>query len=303
MFLSALSPIYGIMETVGSKYPVYVLSKGRFKDCLTARFLIRDSIPFHLVVESHEEHEYAKRFGQERLMVLPSHSSGKGAIPVRNWIWEHAIAQGAERHWQFDDNINGTFRYYHGQRVYCHALPALKVCEDFTDRYENIGLTGMNYTMFCIYQSRPYRLNCHVYSNLLIKNDMPFRFRGKTNTDTDLCLQVLASGKCIVQVNQFLVDKVGTMIKKGGNTSKYLKEDGRLKMARELERAWPGVVSVDRRWSRPQHVVDWKKFDTPLKRRTDIDFSQFKTNEYGLKIKQVRPVMEGRSSITDYFNG
>jgi hypothetical protein len=61
-------------------------------------------------------------------------------------------------------------------------------------------------------------------------------------------------------------------------------------MARSLERVWPYVVSVDRRFDRPQHVVrdEWRKFDTPLIRRKDIDFSKFeKINNYGLELKQI----------------
>jgi len=50
------------------------------------------------------------------------------------------------------------------------------------------------------------------------------------------------------------------------------------------------VVSVDRRFQRPQHIVrdEWAKFDTPLIRRTDIDWSSLpETDEYGLSLVQV----------------
>lgn len=290
------------MET-DNRYPIYILSKGRWKNCLTAKCLIRSNVPFHLVVETQEVELYAKTFGKERLLVLPPEATGKGAIPVRNWIWEHSVKNGDERHWQLDDNLINVFRYYKGNRVYCKAGVAFRVVEDFTDRYENIGISGMNYTMFCVFEKKPFRLNCHVYSNLLLKNDMPYRFRGKTNADTDLCLQVLSSGKlCTIQVNAFLVDKMGTMKMKGGNTDNYKGDDGRLNMAKELQQRWPRVVSVDRRWSRPQHVIkkQWKRFDTPLVRRKDIDFSKLKkVDDYGLKLHQRRPIKKGRSSILD----
>ncbi len=71
------------------------------------------------------------------------------------------------------------------------------------------------------------------------------------------------------------------------------KGDGRLKMARSLERVWPGVVTVDRRFQRPQHVIkdSWKGFDFPLIRRKDIDWSKMKPNEYGMKLKQVSKIV------------
>ena len=44
-------------------------------------------------------------------------------------------------------------------------------------------------------------------------------------------------------------------------------------MARSLERAWPYVVRVDRRFKRPQHKVrgEWRFFDTPLILREGVD--------------------------------
>jgi hypothetical protein len=133
----------------------------------------------------------------------------------------------------------------------------------------------------------PFYLNVHVYSCLLIKNDLPFRWRGRYNEDTDLCLQVLAAGWCTVLINAFLIFKVRTMRMKGGNTDELYKDDGRLRMARSLERMWPGVVTVDRRFKRPQHIVKWNKFDTPLKLKPGIEIP-LEPNEYGMELKQVK---------------
>ncbi len=140
--------------------------------------------------------------------------------------------------------------------------------------------------------SPPFVANVHVYSCLLIRNDLPYRWRGRYNEDTDLCLQVLAGGLCTVLFNAFLIYKMPTMTMKGGNSAELYKGDGRLKMARSLERAWPGTVSIYRRFQRPQHLVkgQWKAFDTPLKRRADVDFSKLAaTNEYGMTLEQSRP--------------
>jgi hypothetical protein len=125
---------------------------------------------------------------------------------------------------------------------------------------------------------------------ILIQNDVPFRWRGRYNEDTDLCLQVLAAGWCTVLFNAFLAWKMQTMKLKGGNTAELYKGDGRLRMARSLERAWPYVVETRRRFGRPQHVVRdaWKKFDTPLKLRAGVDLASMAPNEYGLKLRQVK---------------
>ncbi len=277
------------------RWPIYVISKGRFTPgtALTAGFLIDDEVPFKLVVEPQEAADYAAIFGEDRLLVLPFSNLGQGSIPARNWVWEHSVAAGDERHWIIDDNIRRIYRFFKGHRLPCASGPAFAAIETFVDRYTNIAIGGMNYKMF----GRdgvlpPFFLNTHVYSNLLIRNDLPNRWRGRYNEDTDLCLQVLSDGWCIVSINAFLADKITTMTMKGGNTDELYVDDGRLIMARSLERMWPHVVSVSRRWGRPQHVVDWTKFDTQLILKDGVDLAALagKTDNFGLKLKAVREV-------------
>jgi len=274
------------------RYPVYVISKGRSNCCLTARILKRDGVPFRVVIEPQEAEAYAKEFGREVLHVLPFSNLGLGSIPARNWVWEHAKTSGAERHWILDDNIQDFWRRYRAWKLPCEAGPALRVCEDFTDRYENVAVSGLNYYMFSINKEKapPFYRNVHVYSCILIRNDLPFRWRGRYNEDTDLCLQVLSAGWCTVLLNAFLAEKATTMTMKGGNTEVLYKGDGRLKMARSLERVWPYVVETKRRFRRPQHVVrdSWWRFDTKLKLKPGIDLSKLKANEYGLVLVKKR---------------
>jgi hypothetical protein len=277
-----------------TRYPVYVISKGRADCCLTARFLTKDRVPFRLVVEPQERDAYAKEFGEEVLLVTPFSNLGQGSIPVRNWVKDHATAAGHERHWILDDNILGIWRRWNARKIPCEAGVAFRVVEDFADRYENVAIAGLNYYMFSVNKTKqpPFALNVHVYSCLLIQNSIPHRWRGRYNEDTDLCLQVLADGWCTVLFNAFLVWKMTTMTMKGGNTAELYKGDGRLKMARSLERMWPGVVETKRRFGRPQHVIKktWRHFDTQLKRKPGIDFAALAAapNEYGMKLNQVR---------------
>jgi len=256
------------------RYPVYVISKGRADCCLTARFLLDDGCPFHIVIEPQEREEYEQHFDSGLLLDLPFSDLGRGSIPARNWVWEHAKGHGAARHWILDDNINCIKRRFKARRIPCEAGAALYQCEEFVDRYTNIAVAGLNYCMFLPTHSRfrAFFQNVHVYSCLLIQNDLAHRWRGRYNEDTDLCLQVLAAGLCTVLFNAFSIKKVETGIMKGGNATELYKGDGRLVMARSLERVWPGVVETKRRYGRPQHVINWKKFDTPLNRRDDIDW-------------------------------
>lgn len=270
------------------RYPVYVPTKGRWQQPLTLRFLLADGVPFRAVVEPCEVEHYLPIVGEERLLVLPE--DDMRLLGARNWIMSHSIAEGHARHWQIDDNILRVRRLYKGLRIPCDSGPALAACEDFVDRYSNVAIAGLNYVMFGfaamgLRPPPPFYLNHRVYSCTLVENSIPYRWRLLRNDDTDLCLQVLAGGWCTVNLNVFLVEKMATMTVAGGNTDDLYGGDGRLRMARDLERAWPGVVSVTRRFGRPQHRVAnaWNSFDTQLVPRADVVVDD-KPNEYGLKL-------------------
>jgi len=275
------------------KYPVYVPSKSRYDSALTAKFLTRDRVPFYLVVEEQEFDEYRRVVPEKQILVLPD--SNRGLIFARNFCMDHSLSIGAKRHWQLDDNIGGVRRLYGGERIPCDSGPGFRAIEEFVDRYRNVALAGFNYQMFVTPTSPPYRTNVHVYSGTLVNNAIPHRWRLLYNDDTDLCLQVLADGFATVLVNVFMIDKKTTMTVKGGN---YTAEgpisyqgDGRLRMARALESAWPGIVTTGWRWGRPQHVVDWGRFTTPLELRDDVDLAALPArDEFGLRLEEVRPV-------------
>lgn len=271
------------------RYPIYIPSKGRSDWSLTANFLERDGVPFRLVVEPQEMGVYVDAFGKDKVLELPWDDPGS-VIPARNWIWEHAKAEGHERHWQLDDNIRNVRRWFRGKRIVANAGFGLAIAEDFTERYTNVAISGLNYTMFAVNSfQKAFTLNCHVYSCSLILNSLPNRFRGRYNEDTDICLQVLSDGWCTILFNAFLAEKMPTMKMPGGNTEElqYF-NDGRARMARSLERVWPGVVETKRRFCRPQHVVNsaWKKFDTQLIRKPDAVTDATEPNEHGMKLKQ-----------------
>ena len=284
-------------DELAPRYPIYVISKGRAdpkvlaEKASTAYWLQQDGTPFRLVVEPQEADAYAARYGADCIAELPFRDLGQGSIPARNWCWEDALAAGAARHWCVDDNIKKFRRLNRGRRIPVNTRLAFSIIEDFADRYTNVAIAGMNYQMFVPENTRlPFYLNVHVYSVLLIDCSLPFRWRGRYNEDTDLCLQVLSAGLCTVLFNALMADKLGTGIAGGGNQTELYRDDGRLKMARSLERAWPHVVSVDRRFQRPQHVVrdHWAGFDQRLIRRTDIDWGSLPAvDNYGMELTQV----------------
>ncbi len=130
------------------RYPVYIISKGRWESRFTARSLDEIGVPYKIVVEPQEYFEYAAVIDPERILILPFTNLGQGSIPARNWVWDHAIEAGAERHWILDDNIRGFYRFENNLKTPVADGTIFHAAEDFTDRYENVALSGMQYFMF-----------------------------------------------------------------------------------------------------------------------------------------------------------
>jgi len=213
-----------------NKHPIYVISKGRFDlSNHTAKFLLKDGVNFRLVVEPQEYVQYKQRFPDAEIVVTPFSNLGLGGIPARNFVWEHAIKEGGTKHWILDDNINGIVTWKNGKRVRCNALTAFEKAEIFLDRFENVAIGGLNYrfTIPANHTLKPFYLNHKVYSCLLIRNDLPFRWRGRYNEDTDLCLQALTKNYCTITLNTYLINKAATMTCKGGNMTELYQGNGR----------------------------------------------------------------------------
>lgn len=244
------------------RYPIYIISKGRWESRLTAKALDRMGVPYHIVVEPQEYDRYAAVIDPLKILDLPFSNLGQGSIPARNWVWEHAVAQGVERHWILDDNIDGFFRLNRNLKVPVGDGTCFRIAEDFVDRFENVALAGFHYFMFASRKTKlpPLTLNSRIYSCILIRNDVPHRWRGRYNEDTDLSIRVLKDGCCTVLFSAFLAFKTTTMTMKGGNTDELYKNDGRRKMAESLQQQHPDLVRVTWKWGRWQHHVDYRKF-------------------------------------------
>lgn len=273
------------------RYPVYVISKGRWESRLTSKALEKMRVPYHIVVEPQEYDQYAAVIDPAKIYVLPFSNLGQGSIPARNWVWEHAIETGVERHWILDDNISSFLRFNQNRRYRCSNGATFAACEDFVNRYTNVALAGMQYKMFAPIRTAdkpPFALNTRIYSCILIKNDLPYRWRGRYNEDTDLSLRALKDGWCTVLFYAFLADKAATMTIKGGNTEELYKlngqADGRLLMAQSLQKQHPDVVTITRKWGRWQHQVDYRPFKkNRLIRKPGVEIPEG-VNNYGMRL-------------------
>jgi hypothetical protein len=271
-----------------------VISKGRWKRRQTSKTLEFMGVPYRIIVEPSEYNHYAEVIDEIKILTLPEDFSkrGEGSVPARNWVWEHSIMNGDNFHWILDDNIESVERFNNNMKVKCKTGTPFYVIEDFVLRYESVALSGMNYALFCpaIEARAPLRLNTRIYSCILIRNDIPYRWRGKYNEDTDLSLRVLKDGWCTILFNAFLIGKRATMTQGGGNTDTiYNAGDQRLEFAKSLERQHPDVVKVTWKFNRWHHHVNYKPFaNNKLIKRKDVIINNG-VNNYGMVLLQVSP--------------
>ena len=281
------------------KYPIYIISKGRWKSRYTSKALEKMKTPYRIVVEPSEYDNYKEVINSNKILKLPSNFSelNMGGIPVRNWVWRHSIDEGHKRHWIIDDNIQDFYRLNYNKRLHVSSGTIFKCAEDFVDRYANVPMAGFNYNTFAIPVKRlpPFHLNTRVYSCILLSNDIEHRWRGRYNEDTDLSLRILKDGYCTILFNAFLCDKTETMRMTGGNTDKLYQQndeqDGRKLMAESLVKQHPDVVRMVYRWDRWTHSVNYKQFklNNKLIKKPGIDIKKG-INNYGMKLIQLEDV-------------
>ena len=278
---------------------MYIVSKGRWETRYTSIALERLGLPYWIIVEDQEYDNYADVIHPDKILVLPQQylddydtcddlgdSKSKGPGSARNFAWQHAIDEGAKRHWVMDDNINSFQRL--NQNLMCKITNGamFKACEDFVDRYTNLYLAGPAYDFFAIAKTvmPPFVKNTRIYSVLLIQNDMPYRWRGRYNEDTDLSLRVLKDGHCTVQFNAFLQEKQTTQLIKGGNTEEFYAKEGTLPKSQMLADLHPDVATVVWKFSRWHHDVNYIPFKKNLLKKIDGLKIPTGINNYGMEL-------------------
>jgi hypothetical protein len=285
------------------KYPIYIVSKGRWETRLTSKALERINVPYYIVVEAHEREQYAAVIDPAKVLVLPEkylqeydtcddvgEARGKGPGAARNFCWDHSLSMGFTRHWVMDDNIASFNRLNRNLMVKVTSGAIFRAAEDFVDRYHNVAIAGFNYDFFAKAKEPlpAFVMNTRIYSCLLIDNSLSMRWRGRYNEDTDLSLRVLKANQCTVQFNAFLQEKATTQTMKGGNTDEFYAKEGTLPKSEMIAKLHPDVAEVVWRFNRWHHHVDYTPFKrNQLIRRYDVIIPEG-NNEYGMVLKDIR---------------
>ena len=284
-------------------YPIYIVSKGRWESRLTSKALERMNVPYFIIIEEQEYDQYASVIDPQKILILPRHylenydtfddlgfSKSKGPGSARNFAWDHSISINAPWHWVMDDNIASFQRLNRNLMVKVTNGAIFKASEDFVNRYENLAIAGFNYDFFCQSKEKhpPFILNTRIYSCLLIRNDIPYRWRGRYNEDTDLSLRALKDGWCTVQFNAFIQEKAQTQTMKGGNSDEFYFKEGTMPKSQMLADMHPDVAKVVWKFNRWHHHVDYRAFKkNRLRFKPDLNIPNV-VNNYGMKLVTIK---------------
>lgn len=300
---------------IDPQFPLYIPTKGRSQYMITSKVLTELGVPHYLVVEPQQIPEYREAVSKWNLLAEiveldlsykeryelcddlgMTRSTGPG--PARNFAWEHSMSKGHKWHWVMDDNIQDFRRYNMNEKVKVSNGAIFRAMEDFVLRYKNVAMAGPNYYMFAPSRQKmpPFITNTRIYSCNLIRNDVPFRWRGRYNEDTIISLDMLKAGWCTIQFNAFLQRKMPTQTIKGGNTDDFYHAEGKLKAGQKyaengtlaksqmLVDVHPDVSRLVWKFQRVHHHVDYTVFrKNKLARKTDVEIKDG-TNEYGMKL-------------------
>ena len=295
------------------EFPIYIPSKGRHDSRMTIRALEAMNVPYFVIVEEEQYADYAAVINKNNILVLDKSyqreyetcddlgdNKSKGPGPARNFAWDHAVSSGYSWHWVMDDNIKSFYRMNHNKRIKVNTGAIFKAIEDFVLRYKNIGMAGPNYTMFAMTERAekqpPFRMNTRIYSCNFIRNDLPFRWRGRYNEDTILSLDMLKAGWCTIQFYAFLQGKIRTQILSGGNTEEFYSKEGTLPKSQMLVNIHPDVSRVIWKFGRWHHVVNYRSFKkNKLIRKKDLNISE-SVNEYGMKLAKCGEAKASKAS-------
>lgn len=296
------APLSGQWEYDGpptdSRYPVCIPSKGRADCQKTGKALVRMGVTHRFFVEETEADSYYATVGPQRVVVMPFHDLGEGSVPARNFIWAWCREREYRRHWVVDDNIVSFARCCQNRRLCVRGGGFFQAMEDFVDRYENIAMAGPHDKAFVMDRDpnlSPYLLNSRVYSCILLDTQLPYRWRGRYNEDTDLSLRILKDGWCTLLFRALCMDKGATYYGdgrrsglKGGNTDNvYNTNDYRRAFAESLRDQHPDVVKVVWKFNRWHHQVDYSPFKGNRLRLRDGVMPTKNPNEYGMRLVRV----------------
>lgn len=286
-------------------YPIYIVSKHRADLSYTTRFLSEIKIPHFIVVEAFERDLYEVNTQDNPYVTLLTldpyfldsyktldqlgNSKSKGPGAARNFAWQHAKDTGYDYHWVMDDNIRDFYRFHKNKKYRVNDGTIFYCMEDFCEQYENVYMAGPQYELFVPAREKipSLQFNTRIYSCNLIRNDIPYHWRGRYNEDTILSLDILHDGFCTVLFNAFLQGKIATQKISGGNNKDFYQNEGTLPKTEMLVRIYPQYAKPVWRFHRIHHYINYKVFSQNKLRRKADQPIRHNNDQYDMKLIRI----------------
>lgn len=245
-----------------SNYPIFIPSKGRYNNNLTANLFNKYNIDYKLVVEDCEFNQYKDIYGKEKIIKLDDSNYGHVAY-VRNYIKKYATTRGFKRCWQIDDDIKGVMKRTKDGMIEVNPLEAIKCVEQITDKFSNIGISGLSSNVFGKLSKNHIELNKSVYSFWLLNLKLNFMFKPNTMEDIDYNLRCLVNSYCTLRFTNYLFKWTKTESQKGGNTEHYAGK-GKDVLHINTYMEWSHIVKIKNnrvkvRWNKFKHIPKTEK--------------------------------------------
>lgn len=252
-----------------NKFHIYVPSRGRASNCLTAKLLQESGLRFTVVVEPQEYEEYVEHFTSKNVHRLKRNDRG---LPyARNSILKLSRSRGEKAHWQMDDDIRKFMIRVNDKNLKVDAATSVENIERLFLSYRNLAVIAHRYASFAFSQKQELSYNQNPCSSILLRNDLDAKWRKGTVDDADFALQVLSSGWSTIIANRQIIDTVPHNKQKGGLTDEHPQEDGRRARFIQLAKDWPGAFSVttDKNGrAKLQHRRIWSSFEQrPIRKK------------------------------------
>lgn len=258
------------MKTSRTLASIYIPSKGRADNCLTANLLLKEGVEFNIVVEPTDFPLYAAKYGERRLVMLDKCNGGLGY--ARNWCKKISIERGEKFHWQLDDDVKSFRVRENGKNIYSNANVCLGDAEQYAFKFSNIGTAGLTHMMFAWTYKRSVVCNRQCCSVVLVNNAVPISWRSGVIEDTDYALQLLFRGArktstpeprwCTLTFSKLIYDPMATNSMKGGCTEIQHANGGRARTCIATQRLWPNVLKLKNQYGSIRLAASrvWSKF-------------------------------------------
>tara|TARA_R110000751_G_scaffold55897_5_gene119775 strand:- start:354 stop:1178 length:825 start_codon:yes stop_codon:yes gene_type:complete len=207
--------IFSWVNLKSNKYQIFIPSKNRAENCITAQELILEGADFVIVVEPQDYAAYKKVYSENNLLVLNENDKGIGY--VRNFIKNYAANKNLKYYWQIDDDLKFKKRI-NDKNEYHSACSMLSEIESYVDGHSNIGIAGLRNQVFAWTLKTDMTFNIQCCAANLVRSDMKAQYENEIVEDTDFNMQVLTEGFCTVTFDKLLF-MTGTPGKNSGGCS------------------------------------------------------------------------------------